>query len=255
MTKRGWIGTVSVAVDHSDATLTRYLAGVTDARPQSQDIRRLLAGAAVAGEADGLVICPEDADWAAGQFSTIALTLGLPDVRAGDDVLSMFDAALSNVQLPVKLGLPFGRSDLWRPVSIVESIQRHRPNVCLIIEPYFGADVGLADRSHVLRELTAFDIVSAFKLDVESPERNADTYTQSTRNVPWLARSDGLDYQVFARRIKVAVSMGCSGVIAGAAIWRSELRSVVFRHSNESLIRVLIARIGELRDLCLARGS
>lgn len=259
----GLIGTIGVAVDHSDATLNRYLAGVTDVRPQNRLIRRALAAAAANGLADSLVVCPEDTDWALVNCANVRLIIGLPDVHDGDDVLNLINAAISSMSrmnFPVKLGFAAGHPDLLKSVSIVRRIRMDRPDVRLIAEPYFAADVSLADRTQVLRELTAFDNVIAFKLDVESPESSADVYSRSIGAIPWFARSDGLDYQAFLPRLRVAVGGGCSGVIAGAAIWRSELGSMMHRRSGDSLLHVVSERITELRDLCASappvrRGS
>lgn len=144
------IGTVGVAVDHSDTTLNRYLADLAAVKPPSALIRRALAATAASGGADSLVICPEDADWVAENCAEVELILGLPDVHDGDDVLDLLDEAGSNVStlaFPVKLGLPASHPDVLRPVSIVNRIRMHRPGLKLVVEPYFAKDVNLVDRA------------------------------------------------------------------------------------------------------------
>src|SRR5206468_11071471 len=118
-----------------------------------------------------------------------------------------------------KIGVHVAHHDI-AAVNSRSSIQLPASSkIYVVLEPYFHEEVSLKDRSSFLTIYASLANIVAFKLDVKDPESFASAYTDSVSGKPWFARSDGLSFDDFVARFKEACDRGCTGAIAGSAIW------------------------------------
>jgi tagatose 1,6-diphosphate aldolase len=70
--------------------------------------------------------------------------------------------------------------------------------------------------------------------------------TSACGGVPWALLSAGCEYDEFVEQLEVAVSNGCSGFVAGAAIWKDAIAIVDRRERQEWLGANVPNRIQQL---------
>lgn len=103
------------------------------------------------------------------------------------------------------------------------------------------------------------DVLKAeFPLDVEE-ERNPIAWESSCRaladaaEVPWVLMSGGAPFDLFLRQTEFACKAGCSGVMAGRAIWQ-EAVSLRGDKQSEFLYKTAIERLVDLGDVISEYG-
>ncbi len=103
------------------------------------------------------------------------------------------------------------------------------------------------------------DVLKAeFPLDIEE-ERNPIAWESSCRaladaaEVPWVLMSGGAPFDVFLRQTEFACKAGCSGVMAGRAVWQE---AVTLRGDQQSnfLYKTAIDRLVDLGDVISEYG-
>lgn len=104
------------------------------------------------------------------------------------------------------------------------------------------------------------DVLKAeFPLDIEE-ETNAIVWESSCKalaaasEVPWVLLSGGAPFEVFLRQTEFACKAGCSGVMAGRAIWQE---AVSLRGDEQTgfLYKVAIERLVDLGDVISEYGT
>ena len=72
-------------------------------------------------------------------------------------------------------------------------------------------------------------------------------------NMPWVILSSGVDEKLFPRAVRVAMTAGASGFLAGRAVWAS----VVGLPDNELMLRDVCApklqQLGDIVDEMMAK--
>jgi len=243
-------GIIVAAADHSDATLLRY-ATEADVDADPQRLRRIVALCANAAGADGVVVRPADVEWARKRCPNLHVVVGFPDALSGDELMRSIRAAVAKpylAKLPAKIGFEISGQHFMSSLSAACSTGSTHGDLALVAEPYFSASLATKDRCTILRALSSLKCVVALKLDVEAPVDTAVLYSRSSGRIPWYARSEGLDYATFYARVAIAKRFGCAGVVAGAALWRSEMATCAVG-LNPELISVMRRRIDQLRQL------
>ncbi len=83
------------------------------------------------------------------------------------------------------------------------------------------------------------------KVPFPGTARSCATITEMTGNVPWTILSAGVDHKTFLEQVRIAVSNGASGVIAGRALWKDciSLDSAVTR---DRLTNLAVPRLKEI---------
>ena len=135
-----------------------------------------------------------------------------------------------------------------------------RVGIPLVLEPLF---YGLADpsarRSIVIETVQRFAAMDPhllklpFPVDVASePDRSvwAEACAEISErcHMPWTLLSGGGDYQSYRDQVEVAVSAGCSGFMAGRALWGEAALAPAERRAG--IITELVApRLAELRSI------
>ncbi len=71
--------------------------------------------------------------------------------------------------------------------------------------------------------------------------------------VPWTLLSAGDDFEVFRQQLRVACQAGCSGFVAGRAIWQKAV-ALVGREQAEFLDGDACRRVLELREIAVENG-
>jgi tagatose 1,6-diphosphate aldolase len=75
--------------------------------------------------------------------------------------------------------------------------------------------------------------------------RSCATITEMAGSVPWTILSAGVDHKTFLEQVRIAVTNGASGVIAGRALWKDciSLDSAITR---ERLTNLAVPRLREI---------
>lgn len=246
---------VIVAADHGDQTLLRYLEGQPARLDSLSLVRRTLIRTALDGGADMVVAGQSDFHWTVENFSRKQALIGMPDVQ-GVSELSSLARALQHQpspNVPFKIGFGLSLRDQTTGRAL-ESFLQSFGHLAFVLEPYFAQEIGVDRRSAFLCEAREFGNVVAFKLDVSNARLFSRAYTEAAGPKPWFARSDGLDYDDFRERVSYSAAHGCFGVIAGAAVWRSELHNLRAWGSRVSAQDTIRTRISALRNV-LDRGG
>jgi hypothetical protein len=221
-------GAIVIAVDHSGVTLRRYLNQAGHPSVPASALRFKLLSCLAQLPVDGSVVRVSDAKRVTRNLSSTAgVLLGLKDMRTVSELLRALEAvprhtgsARADPPL-VKVGLYVDDAsstavDMLKCLDDVNWMK-------LVIEPYFAASLKVHDRASFLRQARKLGNVAAFKLDVAAPKETAGEYSAACGTVPWLARSEGLQFEAFLDRFSTALDAGCTGAIVGAAVWRSEI--------------------------------
>jgi hypothetical protein len=120
----------------------------------------------------------------------------------------------------IKVSVALGRHTTWEQVAdrIEESAALGaKLDQQLIIEPYFGESDKAADRKQFLRRMKACAHIRGAKLDVHDPPAWSRNYGEGFAG--WLARSEGLDFDLFTSNLEQSLPYNCAGALVGAAVW------------------------------------
>ena len=93
------------------------------------------------------------------------------------------------------------------------------------------------------------------KLQFPEPAENAspDAWAEACEEidrlspVPWAILSEGGDYRLFRRQLRVACRAGASGFLGGRAVWREAA-------TGEDSLEGAAARLEELNSIAVAEG-
>ena len=105
--------------------------------------------------------------------------------------------------------------------QITKALNHFRSRVAarFILEPYFADALPAGKRRDCVDALSeAGDDVAALKLGLVAPHDELDMYAQKI-GVPWFIRSSGNSFDEFLGQLSIAEQYGCSGCIAGTALW------------------------------------
>jgi tagatose-1,6-bisphosphate aldolase len=103
------------------------------------------------------------------------------------------------------------------------------------------------------------DILKAeFPLDLKETDEakwmEACKDISSASTVPWILLSAAVDYETFARQVKVACKAGASGIAVGRAVWQ-EAVAMTGEERSEFLHKVARPRMSRLTSLCNASAK
>lgn len=241
------LGEVTVAIDHSPATISRYL-GAAKGGVSVEELRGRLIRSILKSGCDAALVPPDYIHKVSSQWPSQVI-MGFPDLWPVDFVknLNRFrEIALKHRKYPIKIGIHIDQIESQILTKFVEELRTLSSNV--IFEPYFSTSMSVKDRLSVLNLLSNVDIIFAFKLDIASAQGTADAYTTACHPKPWLARSDGMTFDAFLTEFKVAIGFGCQGAIVGAAIWSSELAALSKSDQAHEVDAIISNRVSILRD-------
>ena len=267
-----------LAIDHRDSM--RAVLAPTDPYSVSAaditDLKRELVGALAAG-ATGVMLEPEysipqllDGTLPAGVGFTAALEAQgyAADPEAGAvQILEGWSvaAAVASGAAAAKL-LAFYRPD--RPgyaaaqeqaVAAILSECR-RVGVPLVLEPlFYGLDDPSARRRLVTETVERFAAMDPhllklpFPVDpVREPDRSvwAEACAEISErcHMPWTLLSGGGSYRSYRDQVEAAVSAGCSGFMAGRALWGEAVLAPPADRSR-IIAEVVVPRLAELRNI------
>lgn len=257
--KRDWY--LGLAIDHGvsfDRWLADWGADSTARVATKRALARVCLDAGISGLVVGVDLADRLESIVASGVGRTEVWFGLPDqVVPGD-----FDAARSQtLGFPpaaavwtaseagakgVKVGMgvaPHARwSDVLRWLEPALEIAADL-KVGLIVEPYFRSDDSSGERSWFLSSLQQYECVQFAKLDVHDADRWSAVYGKSFR--PWLARSEGLDFDGFLEGLSASLPYGCAGTMVGAAVWGIRGLPIL----GEKYVAELTHRIEVLRSM------
>jgi hypothetical protein len=122
----------------------------------------------------------------------------------------------------IKVAFDFAAAADLDPLFEVLDFFRSHTAARFILEPYFAATLSARERRDRLDALSeAGDDVAALKLGLVAPREELDLYAQRI-TVPWFIRSSGASFDEFLNQLSIAARYGCSGCIAGTALWGVE---------------------------------
>lgn len=88
-----------------------------------------------------------------------------------------------------------------------------------------------------------------FKLEYPGSEMDCQTVTKLIGGIPWIMLTGGADFDTFYQRLIIAAKNGCSGFLAGRAIWQdvvtneiSETEKQLMRLRFEKIIKIAIGK-------------
>lgn len=128
--------------------------------------------------------------------------------------------------------------------------------------PLFAEPLALYGHPHerteaVLEGVRLFGHLGADVLKLQFPEpaenTSPDTWAEACAEidrlspVPWAILSEGGDYDLFRRQLRVACRAGASGFLGGRAIWREAA-------TGEGTLASAAARLKELNSIAVAEG-
>jgi hypothetical protein len=167
------------------------------------------------------------------------------DAEAGEAMVSAITVAGEAGLRGIKFGIevPMDPEARVHAVAFVKKYGRlgRAHDLGLITEPYFNALPEIARRAFLASTSAYCDY---FKCDLDEPKRGSMSYTDAARK-PWLARSDGLEFEDFVNRLALAYAHGCAGAIVGRALWKDALSL----EEPEAIMTVLEERMKRLRVL------
>lgn len=246
---------ITVAIDHVAASLTSYI-GRAVSEAALINVRRKIASISIESGADLVLLNFEDFDWGGRKFGYKRVILGYPDqVFDKSRALNIPHQRFSGSIGISKLGIHFGGnsqsgSNAVRGVHLL--LASLPKSIKMIIEPYFDNTWSDNQKLELLKLLLSKnnkENIFGFKLDLSGDDFLLKAYTTDLCGVPWYARSVGADYSDFYVEYKNARALGCSGVIAGAAIWKDQIRSILDTQSNfSSEISIISERLKNLSE-------
>jgi len=96
--------------------------------------------------------------------------------------------------------------------------------------------------------------VSIFKLEYPGNPAGCRKITQMLGKTPWVLLSAGKPMNVFANELKIAMKTGCSGFLAGRAIWQDGLKIKNEAKRGEWFIQKGVKHINKLVNIVFKRG-
>ncbi len=96
--------------------------------------------------------------------------------------------------------------------------------------------------------------VSIFKLEYPGSSTGCRKITQMLDKKPWVLLSAGKPMNVFANELKIAMKTGCSGFLAGRAIWQDGLKIRNNEKRSEWFEKSGVKHINRLVHIVFKRG-
>lgn len=96
--------------------------------------------------------------------------------------------------------------------------------------------------------------VSIFKLEYPGSNAGCRQITQMLGKKPWVLLSAGKQIDTFAQELRTAMKNGCSGFLAGRAIWQDGLKIRNDTKRREWFIQKGVKNINRLVNITLKRG-
>ena len=90
-----------------------------------------------------------------------------------------------------------------------------------------------------------------FKLEYPGTDRNCKIITEAIKPIPWILLTRGDDFESFKSKLKSACDNGCSGFLAGRALWQDMFSIKGKRDRKKFLQDVLPKRFKEISDIVL----
>ena len=267
-----------LAIDHRDSMRAVLAPGDPDSVSADDitDLKRDLVGALAAG-ATGVMLEPEysipqllDGTLPDGVGFTAALEAqgyASDPEAAATQILDGWsvEAAAAAGAAAAKL-LVFYRPDRPGHAAAQERVtaeilaECRRVDIPLVLEPLFYRLEDPADRrAIVLKTVERFAAMDPHLLKLPFPvdpshEPDRGVWSAACAEVaerchmPWTLLSGGGDYQSYRDQVQTAVAAGCSGFMAGRALWGEAARAP--KPERSSIISDLVApRLAELRSL------
>ncbi len=267
-----------LAIDHRDSLRAVLAPDDRDSVSAADitDLKRELVGALAAG-ATGVMLEPEysipqllDGTLPAGVGFTAALEAqgyAADPEAAATQILDGWsvEAAAACGASAAKL-LIFYRPDRGEHAAVQERVaaeilaECRRVGIPLVLEPlFYGLDDPAARRAIVIETVERFAAMDPhllklpFPVDpMHEPDRSvwAVACTQITErcHMPWTLLSGGGNFESYRDQVAAAVSAGCSGFMAGRALWGAA--ALASPAERPSIITDVVApRLAELRSL------
>jgi tagatose 1,6-diphosphate aldolase len=96
--------------------------------------------------------------------------------------------------------------------------------------------------------------VSIFKLEYPGSKEGCRKITKMLGRKPWVLLSAGKPMKTFAKELKTAMKTGCSGFLAGRAIWQDGLKIRNDSKRQEWFAKQGVKHINRLINIALKRG-
>jgi len=90
-----------------------------------------------------------------------------------------------------------------------------------------------------------------FKLEYPGDEKGCKIISEVLGDVPWILLTRGDSFESFKNNLKIACSNGCSGFLAGRALWQEMFSTKNKNERQEFLQKVLPKRFKEISDIVL----
>ena len=266
-----------LAIDHRDSL--RAVLAPTDPHSVSAaditDLKRELVGALAAG-ATGVMLEPEysipqllDGTLPDGVGFTAALEAqgyaAAPETAATRilEGWSVAAAAASGAAAAKLLVLyrpdrPHGAAQERVAAEILDECRR--VGIPLVLEPlFYGLDDPSARRRLVIETVERFAAMDPHLLKLPFPvdpvdEPNRSVWAEACADItahchmPWTLLSGGGSYESYRDQLAAAVSSGCSGFMAGRALW-GEAALAPPTDRSRIIAEVVVPRLAELRSL------
>ena len=267
-----------LAIDHRDSMRAVLAPDDPDSVSADEitDLKRDLVGALAAG-ATGVMLEPEysiphllDGTLPDGVGFTAALEAqgyASDPEAAATQILDGWsvEAAAASGAAAAKL-LVFYRPDRPGHAAAQERVtaeilaECRRVGIPLVLEPlFYGLDDPTTRRQLVIRTVERFAAMDPHLLKLPFPVDPTHEPDRSVRaaacseitercHMPWTLLSGGGDYQSYRDQVETAVAAGCSGFMAGRALWGEA--ALAPKAERSSIIEDLVApRLAELRSL------
>jgi hypothetical protein len=225
-----------VAIDHGQSLVQRFreLGDKGNPEQHATEFRRQVLGS-LTGSPVGFV-CGADLLHAVQRHGIgDRAVFGLPDLQANQIAVSR-DWLVDGVCLAagsvaaIKLSLVFGDNPLREVDQVVDTIRWLAPmfelrGLGLVLEASFSEP----PRGSLVYEGIASALSDANPTLIKVPFPNVQKadedgacrrITEACGMIPWVLLSGGCDFPTFRDRLDLAVLAGCSGFIAGSAIWK-----------------------------------
>lgn len=86
-----------------------------------------------------------------------------------------------------------------------------------------------------------------FKLEYPGSKKDCEKISEMTNGIPWILLTAGVDFETFEERLEIAVQSGCSGFLAGRAIWQDVIVNEI-SEKEKSLMRSRFEKISVLLE-------
>jgi len=199
--------------------------------------------------------------------------LGLPDVDASctENVAKTVETGLTLVSQwrPKSLKLSLVFDDVGAEIGpLVDELRRHgdalsRSSSSLILEAILRWGAGGSGDYGIIAEALSSLQPALLKMPFPAEfshdaERICREISSASRAIPWVLLSAGCSYQDFTTRLGLASRAGCSGFIAGAAIWKDAVGLAGRLTRRRWLESHVVPRLADLGGHCssvVERGS